>query len=80
MDVKLKVGDKVRFIARRHSDVDWFTIGKDYTVKAVEGDEDTSLGGYVLEFGFIVTDDDGDDNYCASNGFCGHGDWELVTD
>lgn len=80
MGIKLKVGDKVGFIASRHSGVNWLTVGKDYTVKAVEGDVSSSLGGQVLEFGFIVTNDDGDDNYCLSNGHCAHGGWELVTD
>lgn len=79
--MELKVGGKVRFIARRHASVDWFTIGKEYPVKAVAGGDDTSLMvGTVGRFGFITVDDDGLDTYCLSNGECAHGDWELVTD
>lgn len=79
--MELKVGDKVRFVSRRDETCEWFTEGKEYPVKAVAGDDDTSwLGGTVCRFGFITIDDDGLDTYCLSNGKCAHGDWELVTD
>jgi len=73
----MKIGDKVKFSNHEGQISRWFTHGKVYVVTAVEGYEDTSLGGKVLAGGFIVIADDKRPTYCNEIA-CAFGGWEQV--
>lgn len=76
MDVKLKVGDKVRATRSHREGV---TVGKLYEVKGVEGDIDHACGGIIEAGGFTFLD--GEHGWIYSRfPHSAFNDWELVTD
>ena len=76
MDIKLKVGDKVR---ATRSDRESVTVGKLYEVKGVEGDVDYACGGEIEFDGFIFIGDE-DERVYSLFPHSTFNDWELVTD
>ena len=54
-----------------------FTVGKEYTVLACRGDDDTACGGLVSGEGMILQADSGEHTYCCYPECC-FGKWRLV--
>ena len=76
MDIKLKVGDKVRAVRSDRYNV---SVGKLYEVKGVKGDVDYACGGEIEFDGFIFIDDEDKWAYSLFP-LSTFNKWELVTD